>query len=327
MNNPLVSIIIPTYNRADLIGETLDSVLAQTYTNWECIIVDDGSTDNSEFVISKYVELDSRFKFYNRPVERPKGANACRNHGFEMSEGEYVMFLDSDDFFESFCLSERISIMLDKQIDLLIRDIGIFKNLIRQNKSFNKDPEDLCVESYLRMFLRYEIPWPIMGALYKRAILSNCSFDEMLERFQDVSFNIKVLTRNNNLKIFRDYRIDSYYRIDGTKKHLKEFVDKVLRSLVTFNEIHKDLLNLVEYRFDLRKFNSKIVSQFMIPNSCQHKKESNRVILNLLKLKIFKFDHKIILLLYLIFLNANLLDKKGIGMHRFHHLYKKVICN
>jgi glycosyltransferase involved in cell wall biosynthesis len=101
--NPLVSIIIPTYNRAHFINETLDSIMAQTYSNWECIIVDDGSTDNSEFVIAKYVELDSRFQYYHRPADRIKGANSCRNYGFELSKGEYINWFDSDDImFENF---------------------------------------------------------------------------------------------------------------------------------------------------------------------------------------------------------------------------------
>ena len=65
--NPLVSIIIPTYNRAHLIKETLDSVLTQTYTNWECIIVDDGNSDNTEEVINSYIAKDQRFKYCHRP--------------------------------------------------------------------------------------------------------------------------------------------------------------------------------------------------------------------------------------------------------------------
>lgn len=97
MNKPLVSIIIPTYNRAHLIGETLDSILAQTYENWECIIVDDGSADETDHVVSRYTEKDKRFKYYHRPVNRPKGANACRNYGFEKSRGEFINWFDSDD--------------------------------------------------------------------------------------------------------------------------------------------------------------------------------------------------------------------------------------
>ena len=96
--NPLVSIIIPTYNRANLIGETLNSIKAQTYTNWECIVVDDGSTDQSDRVLEIYCKKDHRFQFYNRPEKRPKGANACRNYGFKKSKGVYILFFDSDDF-------------------------------------------------------------------------------------------------------------------------------------------------------------------------------------------------------------------------------------
>ena len=81
----LISIIIPTYNRSHLLGETLDSVLIQTYRNWECIVVDDGSTDYTPELMEFYIRKDSRFSFYRRPEEKAKGANACRNYGFEKS--------------------------------------------------------------------------------------------------------------------------------------------------------------------------------------------------------------------------------------------------
>ena len=95
MRNEIVtSIIIPSFNRADLISETLDSVLNQTYRYWECIIVDDGSTDFSSEIISKYLELDNRFKYLERPKDRLKGPSACRNIGLQNAKGEYVIFLD-----------------------------------------------------------------------------------------------------------------------------------------------------------------------------------------------------------------------------------------
>jgi glycosyltransferase involved in cell wall biosynthesis len=94
---PLISIIIPTFNRAHIIGETLDSIIAQSYTDWECIIVDDGSTDDTEVVIAEYINNDSRFKFYKRPKHREKGPNSCRNFGFEKSKGHLIHWFDSDD--------------------------------------------------------------------------------------------------------------------------------------------------------------------------------------------------------------------------------------
>ena len=74
---PLVSIIIPTYNRAHVIGETLDSVLLQTYCNWECIVVDDGSSDNTSEILDNYCKKDTRFQYYIRPTNRKKGAGSC----------------------------------------------------------------------------------------------------------------------------------------------------------------------------------------------------------------------------------------------------------
>lgn len=97
MSKPLVSIIIPTYNRAHLIGETLDSVITQTYTNWECIIVDDVSTDNTIEILNKYHNGDSRFKYVIKSEELKKGASISRNLGLKIAKGRFIQFLDSDD--------------------------------------------------------------------------------------------------------------------------------------------------------------------------------------------------------------------------------------
>ena len=98
MELPLVSIIIPTYNRAALISETLDSLVSQTYSTWECIIVDDLSSDNTLEIVSGYCEKDSRFRGYQRPEQSKKGPSSCRNFGLEKANGLFIQFLDSDDF-------------------------------------------------------------------------------------------------------------------------------------------------------------------------------------------------------------------------------------
>ena len=97
MNNPLISIIIPTYNRENLIGETLNSVLAQTYQNWECIIVDDRSIDATVEVLEKFAKKDKRIKIFERPINLKKGASSCRNFGLTKIKGGFVQYLDSDD--------------------------------------------------------------------------------------------------------------------------------------------------------------------------------------------------------------------------------------
>jgi glycosyltransferase involved in cell wall biosynthesis len=92
------SIIIPSYNRADLIVDSIKSVQNQTFENWECTIVDDGSTDNTKVVIEDIIKQDSRIKYvYQENAER----SAARNNGIRNSSGEYICFLDSDDHFLS----------------------------------------------------------------------------------------------------------------------------------------------------------------------------------------------------------------------------------
>jgi glycosyltransferase involved in cell wall biosynthesis len=130
--NQLVSIIIPTYNRAYLLGETLDSVSQQTYHNWECIIVDDGSTDNTDEVVGEYVKKDSRFKYYHRPKEHLPGGNGARNYGFKISRGEYIQWFDSDDLM----LPDKIT----KQVKSIYENDSLFSIClyIRKNKDLSQ---------------------------------------------------------------------------------------------------------------------------------------------------------------------------------------------
>jgi len=120
VNNPLVSIIIPTYNRAHLIVETLDSISKQTYGNWECIIVDDGSTDDTTSRVEKYCKIDQRFRYHHRPKSKSKGANACRNYGFELSQGELVNWFDSDDWMHPEFLAIKLNHFKDLNLDFVI---------------------------------------------------------------------------------------------------------------------------------------------------------------------------------------------------------------
>ena len=114
----LVSIIIPVFNRASLLPETLDSIVSQTYLNWECIIVDDGSTDSSLNVALGYAKKDNRFKVHSRPWFKKKGANSCRNYGFNLSNGEFIQWFDSDDLMYNSMLSQKIEFVNIRNSDI-----------------------------------------------------------------------------------------------------------------------------------------------------------------------------------------------------------------
>jgi glycosyltransferase involved in cell wall biosynthesis len=91
----LISIIVPCYNYGSLLGQTLSNLLLQTYKNWECIIINDGSTDNTEAVAQQYSEVDKRFKYI---YQKNAGVSAARNTGLINAKGDYIQFLDADDF-------------------------------------------------------------------------------------------------------------------------------------------------------------------------------------------------------------------------------------
>lgn len=95
--NKLISIIIPTFNRAHLITQTLQTVSNQSYADWECIIVDDGSTDDTAKIVADFLDKDVRFKYFVRPSHLTKGANSCRNFGFQQAKGSFIQWFDSDD--------------------------------------------------------------------------------------------------------------------------------------------------------------------------------------------------------------------------------------
>lgn len=105
--NELVSIIMPSYNTSKFIAETIRSVLNQTYSNWEMIIVDDCSSDNTEEIVKSF--RDSRIRFIRKGTN--SGAAVCRNKALQMARGKWVAFLDSDDIWEPNKLEEQISFM------------------------------------------------------------------------------------------------------------------------------------------------------------------------------------------------------------------------
>lgn len=97
MKHPKVTIIMATFNRAHFLVEALQSIIAQSFKNWECLIIDDGSIDNTSDVVASFLEKDQRFKYFPRSEEHKKGLPGCRNQGLELAEGDYIIFFDDDD--------------------------------------------------------------------------------------------------------------------------------------------------------------------------------------------------------------------------------------
>lgn len=200
---PLISLIIPTYNRAHLIGETLNSIIAQVYTNWECIVVDDGSTDDTETLLESYCKKETRIKFYKRPLDRPKGANACRNYGLEVSKGTYINWFDSDDImYPDFLQVKIMELLSHPQKDFVVgRGVNRYADGSKKELSVRNNRTKALNHNN---FVLFEVFWITHDFLVKRSSIGSVRFDETLQSGQDYNFFVKVLAINNLKGVFVD---------------------------------------------------------------------------------------------------------------------------
>ncbi|WP_289045549.1 glycosyltransferase family 2 protein [uncultured Olleya sp.] len=114
---PAITIIIATYNRAHFIVEMLNAISKQTFKSWECIIIDDGGTDNTETVISSLLKDDSRFKYFKRTNKYKKGLCGSRNYGLDIARGDYIIFFDDDDLVHPKNLEIAHQVIIDNDTD------------------------------------------------------------------------------------------------------------------------------------------------------------------------------------------------------------------
>ncbi|MGO2103677.1 MAG: glycosyltransferase family 2 protein [Psychroflexus halocasei] len=252
---PLVSIIIPTYNRAHLIGETLDSVLAQTYQNWECIVVDDGSTDDTDSVMKGYCDKDSRFKYYHRPDEHLPGGNGARNYGFKMSRGEYIQWFDSDDLMFDIFLSYKIKNISSNDIIITSGEI------IEKGDSIRKLRFDFThnYSLYKEMVLyKSEIITPCI-LFKKEKLLKTSLFNEDIIRGQESEFFARFFYSYPNLKHSTYNKSLFQYRINSDSKSFKNKISYLPSRLIFYiNNFERGLiLNDIEL---INRFYKKIIA-------------------------------------------------------------------
>lgn len=214
--SPQVSIITPTRNRCDLLQQTLSSVLAQTCGAWEAVVVDDGSSDGTAEMMGALCAHDPRVRYACRDGG-PPGANRCRNQGFQMARGEYVMFLDSDDLLDADCLRRRVGAMeAEPGMAFAVFGMGLFRT-VPGDRGRVWNILDTPVRD-LDRFLDLEPPWSITGPIWRKAYLASLQaggslWDETLPSFQEWDLNLRALL--SGALYSKHSRIDSYCRRSG----------------------------------------------------------------------------------------------------------------
>ena len=284
-----VSIVIPTFNSSKYLKATLDSVLSQTYANWECILVDDGSIDLTETISVNYQEKDNRFQLYKRPVDLPKGPSSARNYGVSKAKGDYLIFLDADDLLATTCLENRVAqFQQNPECDFLVFQMERFLD----EPDFSKN--EIVVEQdknrVLESFIQLHGQWPITGPVYKTNFFKTICFHTNLVVFEDLEVAIKAIMQATDFQVFNT--IDCYYRNDSnyqTKYNSLEIKTKMVKSFQTL------LLSVVELvrqnpekqfkNQDIKSYfieSYKKIFRFQILENLEAFKEDNKKIVHLL---------------------------------------------
>lgn len=231
----LVSVVIPIYNAQNFLDKCLDSVLKQTYTNLEVILVNDGSTDNSFELCKNYEEADSRIKLIDC---QNGGPSKARNIGIENVTGEFIFFIDADDWIEQTTIEQLIEEYDINKTDLIISDYRkITKYGIVTSGHENYFHNDTVLDSYeileyVRTYLTKPNRFPLFvyswGRLFKSSIIkdNDIRFDESLRTYEDVNFNFEYLKYTQNLSFLLNKAFYFHLLHDNFTSHSLKIFDK-----------------------------------------------------------------------------------------------------
>lgn len=181
MNQPKISIIVPVYNMQLYLRECLDSIKSQTFSEWECILVDDGCTDSSPAICDEYAESDCRFRVLHK---LNGGLSDARNEGLKMAKGEMIGFVDSDDWIEPGMFQLLYDLLTDNNAD--IAQVGFTKEYLgrRSIKHLTRKEKVISGEDAIREIGFDRMPNYVWNKLHRRHIIS-CEFP--LDRnFEDI---------------------------------------------------------------------------------------------------------------------------------------------
>ena len=183
----MFSIILPTFNRAHMIHEAIKSVLNQTYKNWELIVVDDGSTDNTKEVVEEFVKIDKRIKYI---FQENKERSAARNNGIKNAKGDWICFLDSDDIYHTIHLEEFKNLINQKDLKRGL----YFSGLSYGKYSENFEEYDLTHKNNIEFVLLNTIGTP-RACVHKSIILKH-PFNEKIRIGEDRELWVRILKKN-----------------------------------------------------------------------------------------------------------------------------------
>lgn len=236
----MISIIIPIYNIAKYLNQCLDSIVNQSYSEFEALLIDDGSSDESGAIAKKYANLDSRFKYYRFDNQ---GLGKARNEGLSRANGEYVCFVDSDDCLHSDFLSTLYEAICGEQFDVVYCDYIKFTDddELLDNKAelsvVAKDISELWLDLFTTGYGNKSEPIVVVwNKLYRRELLDGISFESTIH--EDEFFTNKYLPKCRNIGY-----------VEGRLYYYRQRTGSIMNS--QFDERNLDVLEAYRQRIGL----------------------------------------------------------------------------
>lgn len=248
VQNPKISVIIPAYNSEEYIVKCLDSLIKQTLKDIEIIVVNDGSTDNTYSIISTLANCDFRIKIINQENQKQ---GTARNRGIEISKGEYIAFVDSDDYVENDYLEKLYDTAQKYDADI------VTTNLLKHKKFYNKynvfykkfkeavilkDRINICKDKSKNFFY-------VINKLYKKSFIDennfsfpeNCYYEDVIFSMKTIYYSTKIVSCPNTIYHYVEHKQSTVNSKENIEKKTQDKLS-ARRELQEFAEEHKEIL-------------------------------------------------------------------------------------
>lgn len=238
--NPLISIIVPIYNAESTLNRCIDSIINQSFDDWELLLIDDGSKDQSGKICDEYATKDSRIKVFHK---ENGGVSSARNLGLDNALGKWITFIDSDDKI----FDDIFSLLKYLEGDLVVFNFiisGYPQNLFEENMLYYNGQMKLVLEQYLHSLI-FRVPW---GKFYRRNLIDSLRFDANIRIGEDTLFVLSYLNKCSSILLRREVYYDwDDLNIDyGVKYALK--VDNAIYIIANIYQAYR-VLNIESIPF------------------------------------------------------------------------------
>lgn len=236
LSNPKISVIVPVYKVEEYLHRCVDSILSQSFTDFELILVDDGSPDNCGKICDEYAQKDSRVRVFHKPNG---GVSSARNLGLDNVQGEWVTFIDSDDYVDSDYLSDLIFYQEQGNVEFVAICNCIKEGTGATHVNLKKEDFDLLLCKY--RFSKYLAPW---GKLFKYDVIKhiNLKFDTKMHLGEDVIFVLTYLLNISKLELIYSNKYFYEQRNESLTKTRNSYEPQLYWNNV-FNQLVNTLIN------------------------------------------------------------------------------------